>query len=211
MGGTCIHLLHGSPRFSEDLDFDNVDLSPDEFRDLAAAVRKDLQLEGYTVELSTSFKGAFRALFRFPAILFESGLTGHRQQKLLIQVDTEPQRFDYEPDDTIINRFDVFCRIHAVPVDILLAQKLYCILSQPRPLGRDFYDAVFLMGKTRANMAYLNAKLGIQRTDDLKERLLARGAELDLKQLATDIEPFVIRAQDTDRVLLFPDYIASHL
>ena len=26
MGGTCIHIIHGSPRFSEDLDFDNSDI-----------------------------------------------------------------------------------------------------------------------------------------------------------------------------------------
>ena len=208
MGGTCIHLVHGSPRFSEDLDFDNGDISPDEFGELAESVRKNLQLEGYTVELKTSFRGAFRAFFRFPAILFESGLTAHRQQKLLIQVDTESQRFDYGPDGPIINKFDVFCRIRTVPVAILLAQKFHCILARPRPLGRDFYDAVFLMGKTRANMAYLSAKLGIERADDLKDRLLVRGAELDLEQLASDVEPFLIRTQDTDRVLLFPDYIA---
>ena len=67
------------------------------------------------------------------------------------------------------------------------------------------------MGKTRANMAYLNAKVGIQSADDLKDRLLARAFELDLEQLAADIEPFVIRKQDTDRVLLFTDYIAGHL
>ena len=211
MGGTCIHLIHGSPRFSEDLDFDNADITPDEFGELAESVRKDLELEGYTVELRSSFKGAFRAFFRFPAILLESGLTGDRKQKLLIQVDSEPQRFDYEPDDIIINKFDVFCRIHAVPADVLLAQKFCCILSRPRPMGRDFYDAVFLMGKAHANMAYLRAKLGIEGTDDLKDRLLARGAELDLRQLATDIEPFVIRAQDADRVLLFPEYIAGQL
>ncbi len=40
MGGTCIHLVHGSPRFSEDLDFDNRGLSSVQFRELAtSAVR----------------------------------------------------------------------------------------------------------------------------------------------------------------------------
>ena len=73
------------------------------------------------------------------------------------------------------------------------------------------YDAVFLMGKARANMAYLSDKLGIEETGDLRGRLLARAADLDLRQLASDVEPFVVRAQDTDRVLLFPEYIAGQL
>ena len=91
MGGTCIHIIHGSPRFSEDLDFDNRGLTLEDFGDLAIRVKKDLQLEGYSVELTTKFNHAYHAHFRFPSILYESGLSGHKQQKMLIQIDTEPQ------------------------------------------------------------------------------------------------------------------------
>jgi predicted nucleotidyltransferase component of viral defense system len=93
MGGTCIHLVHGSPRFSGDLDFDNDALTALEFRKLASLVEKELRLEGYTVELETTERGAFHGYYRFPSLLHESGLTGHRTQKLLIQLDTEPQGF----------------------------------------------------------------------------------------------------------------------
>lgn len=110
IGGTCIHLIHGSPRFSEELDFDNDDLTPAEFQNLASWVENELRLEGYTVELKMTIKGAYHAYSRFPSILHESGLTGHRSQKLLIQVDTEPQGFSYEKQPVILNKFDVFCR-----------------------------------------------------------------------------------------------------
>jgi len=168
MGGACIHLVHGSPRFSEDLDFDNVELSADEFEQLAGRIRRDLDLEGYAVEVKTTLGTAFRAYFRFPLVLFESGLTGHREQKLLIRVGTEPQCFDYEPETTIINKFDVFSQIRTVPADVLLAQKIACLFTRPRAMGRDFFDTVFLKSKTEPNMQYLRSRLDIQGGQDLK-------------------------------------------
>jgi hypothetical protein len=208
MGGTCIHLVHGSPRFSEDLDFDNDALTALEFRKLASLVEKELRLEGYTVELETTERGAFHGYFRFPSIHHESGLTGHRTQKLLIQLDTEPQGFSYLKQPMILNKFDVFCRVLTVPPDILLSQKYLCILSRPPPMGRDFYDASFLMGKTAANLDYLKAKTGVRSISEVKERLINRCNELDLRELAADVEPFVIKPGDVDRVLSFTELIS---
>jgi len=211
MGGTCIHLIHGSPRFSEDLDFDNDDLSPLEFQNLASWVENELRLEGYTIELKITIKGAYHAYYRFPSILHESGLTGHRIQKLLIQVNTEPQGFLYDKQPAILNKFDVFCRILSVPLDILLSQKYFCVLARPRPMGRDFYDTSFLLGKTKANLDYLEAKIGAGSLSEVRERLIDRCKELDLRKLAADVEPFVIKPSDIDRVLLFPELVLNSL
>jgi len=211
MGGTCIHLVHGSPRFSEDLDFDNRGLSPEQFDEVASFVQKDLQLEGYTVELKTAFIGAYHGYFRFPSILYESGLTGHREQKLLIEMDTEPQQFEYGRHSVLINKFEVLCRVQVVPADILLSQKYLCIISRKRPMGRDFYDAGYLMGKTGANLLYLKDKLGIKNFDELKARLLARCKDLSLHKLAADVEPFLVNPRDAERVAFFPDLITDHL
>ena len=69
MGGTCIHIVHGSPRFSEDLDFDNQSISRHDFDVLTKKVKKSLELQGYTVELKNSYQDAFRAYLRFPGLL----------------------------------------------------------------------------------------------------------------------------------------------
>lgn len=37
---------------------------------------------------------------------------------MLIQLDAEPQNFHYDLEKTLINKFDVFMRIKAVPQDI---------------------------------------------------------------------------------------------
>jgi predicted nucleotidyltransferase component of viral defense system len=155
LGGTAIHIIHGNPRFSEDLDFDNRGLSTEEFGLIALSVRKALTLEGFEVDLDMNTEGNFRANMRFIGILQKSGITGHREEKLLIHLDAEPQYFDYEPQTTMLHAFDVFSRINVVPVDILLSQKIGCILQRPRPIGRDFHDMLFLWGKTRPNTEYL--------------------------------------------------------
>jgi predicted nucleotidyltransferase component of viral defense system len=35
LGGTCLRIIYGSARFSEDLDFDNRGLSQDDWRDMS--------------------------------------------------------------------------------------------------------------------------------------------------------------------------------
>lgn len=209
MGGTCIHILHGSPRFSEDLDFDNTGLDASRFEALVETVARAFRLEGYTVEWKVIARRALRAQLRFPSILQETGLTGHREAKLLINLDTEPQRYEYTPDRMVISKFDVITRVPSVPVSVLLAQKFHCILSRPRTMGRDFYDASYLMSKTSPDMGYLRQKLGIGTPDELRTAVLAKCRAVDLEKLAHEVDPFVIDRNDMQRVLLFEEQMTQ--
>ncbi len=207
MGGTCIHMVHGSSRFSEDLDFDNPGIDRPDFEALSQRVKRNLELQGYTVELKITYRDAFRASLRFPGLLHDGGISGHRDEKLLIQIDTEPQGIQYNPEKFILNKFDVFSRINIVPVDILAAQKIVCIFSRRRPMGRDFFDVVFLLGKSGVNFDYLDRKLAIRNKKELRDRLLLQSAQLDFNRMAKDLEPFVYSKRDVDRVLMFPEFI----
>jgi len=207
MGGTCIHIVHGSPRFSEKLDFDNPGFSRKDFEALSHKVKKILELQGYTVELKHMYQDAFRPYLRFSGLLYDSGISGHRDEKLLIQIDTEPQEVQYNPDKFMLNKFDVFSRINVVPVDILAAQKIFCIFNRSRPMGRDFFDVVFLLGKAEVNFDYLTRKMSIRNKTELRDRLLLRCAQLDFKRLAKDLEPFVYSKKEVNRVLMFPDFV----
>lgn len=207
MGGTAIHIVHGLPRFSEDLDFDNKGLAKDDFLALTKAVARKLALEGYVTEVANSFKGAFSADIKVKGVLFETGLSGHREEKILIKLDAEPQDFQYAPERVVINKFDVFSGINVVPADILLSQKLYAILMRPRAMGRDFYDALFLAGKTKPDFRYLKERAGIKDNEKLKSALLKRCAKLDFKLLAKDVEQFLFFPSDAKKVPLFPEFI----
>lgn len=209
MGGTATRIIHSNNRFSEDLDFDNLGLKEKDFEHLAKLIQRKLKLEGYATEVRNVFKGAYRCYIRIADVLFENGLSNHKQEKLLIQLDTEPQGFEYQPEKVIVNKFDVFLRINVVPVDILLSQKIYAIFRRKRAMGRDFYDAVFLFGKTAPNFDYLKFKLKIRDRADLKNRLLLKCKDLDFKHLARDTESFLFVPSDSKKVLFFYDYIKS--
>jgi predicted nucleotidyltransferase component of viral defense system len=207
MGGTAIHIVHGLPRFSEDLDFDNKGLAKAAFSSLIQAVARKLTIEGYLVETGISFKAAFSADIKIVDILFNEGLSGHRGEKILIKLDAEPQNFKYSSERVVINKFDVFTGINVVPIDILLAQKFYAILARKRAMGRDFYDALFLAGKAKPNFAYLKARAGIADKEALKRALLERCSKLDFKLLSRDVEQFIFSPDDAKKILLFIEYV----
>lgn len=211
MGGTCIHIVHGSPRFSEDLDFDNHNLTQPEFETLSQGVKRALELQGYPVELKLTYGNAFHAFLRFPDVLQDNHISGRRDEKLLIQIDTEPQGVRYRPDKFLLSKFDVFSRINTVPADILVSQKILCIFNRSRPMGRDFLDVIYLLGKSGVDYAYLAQKMAVHDSSELKERLLIRCAQLDFSLLTKDIEPFVYSKKDVERVLFFMDFVKQVL
>lgn len=211
LGGTALRIVHGNSRFSEDLDFDNFGLKETEFDDISHYIQKELVLEGYEVEIRNVYKGAFRCYLRIPRLLFDNKLSGYEEEKILIQLDTVPHNFPYEPEKVLLNKFDVFTEIRVTPIDIILSQKIYAIFNRKTKKGRDFYDVVFLFSKTSPRYEYLEAKAQIPNGTILSEKLLKLIAGLDMVALAKDVEPFLFRAEDADRVRLFGNFIEQKL
>lgn len=208
MGGTCLRIVHGNNRFSEDLDFDNFKIEEAAFEQVAEVIQKELSKEGYVVEMKTVYKGAYHCHIRFPELLYKEGLSGHLEEKILIQLDTEPQNFDFTPERYLINRFDVFTQILITPKDLLLAQKFYAVLNRPRNKGRDFFDIVFLLSLIdRPNYDYLKMKLDVTNAAELKARILERCSELDMQEMARDVAPFLFNPADVKKIVFFSDYI----
>ena len=211
LGGTCLRIVHGNSRFSEDLDFDNTGLDEPAFTSIAELIKKQFELEGYEVEMKTVFKGAYHCYIRFPELLFKEGLSGYREEKILIQLDTEPQHFEFVPERYILNRFDVFAQINITPLDILLAQKFYAILNRTRNKGRDFFDVIFLLSLVdKPNYDYLRQKMKIGTPEALKEAVLARCAAINMQEMAKDVQPFLFNPADARKVTLFSEIIRQH-
>jgi len=183
IGGTNLRILHQIQRFSEDLDFDCFNLSREEFMNLTDMVLNRLSQEGINVEADDKEKDkklvAFRRNIVFPGLLFELGFTGHREKKLLIEIESEPHNYEYEPEKPIIQKFNVFTQIFAPSPSILLSMKTGAVLERGK--GRDYYDFIFLSGKTDPDFGYLEAKFGITNFTDLYERILKSCQETDFK------------------------------
>lgn len=209
LGGTALRIIYNNGRFSEDLDFDNFKLTEEQFADLANEIKKGLELQGYEVEIKNVFKGAYRSYIRMPKVLFDNEISDLQEEKIMIQIDTVPHAFDYQKDSKILNKFDVFTQIFTTPIDILLSQKIFAALNRSRAKGRDFFDIVFLMPKTKPNYQYLEEKLGIMNGKELKESLLEKTTDLNFEDLAKDIEPFLINSDESKKVKMFREYIQS--
>lgn len=209
MGGTCLRIVYGTSRFSEDLDFDNFNLSMKEFEELSSIVKNELQLEGYNVETKVVSKKAFRCYVRIPQLLFMNDVSAFKDEKIMIQIDTESQGFNYEPELQLINKFDIFTKIQVTPKEILLSQKLWAILNRKVLKGRDLYDVTFLYSFTKPNFDYLKLKAGIENVKQLKEALIDRIKNQDLKRTAEDVQPFLINPNDKKRILEFREFIRT--
>jgi predicted nucleotidyltransferase component of viral defense system len=209
MGGTCLRIVFGTNRFSEDLDFDNFGLTTIEFESLSGIVAKHLEDEGYTVEIKTVHKGAFRCYIRIPGLLFDNNLSNYEEEKILIQLDTEAQKFDYQPEGFLLNKFDVLSKIYYTPVPILLSQKLWAILNRKTPKGRDYYDVMHLFGLAQPDYRYLTMKAGIKDVHELRKSLLAKLKSVDLKMLARDVAAFLIQPNEVKRIELFPEFVKN--
>jgi len=211
LGGTAIKICYGGRRFSEDLDFDNFNLTEEEFREMSIKIQKELSLEGYEVEIRNVFKGAFRCYIKIPDILFQNMISPYNDEKLMIQIDTMPHHFKYTPTITLLQKFDVFRNIKSTPIDIILSQKVAAILERKRTKGRDFYDLVYLMGLTDFNFDYLKQKLNIKDKKGLKKTLLDFCENLNFKELTADVLPFLINQDEQDYILNFKEYIEQKL
>jgi len=206
IGGTALRIIYENSRFSEDIDFDNFGLTEAEFKELSKEIKKKLELEGYKVEIRQIYKQAFHCYVRFPDILYENKLSPHKQEKILVQMDTLSQGFDYQSERKMLNKFDVFTHIKSAPLDLLLSQKLLAALERKRAKGRDFYDVVFLLSKIRPNYNYLKQKLNIANAQSLKKTMIKRYKGLDFKQLANDVRPFLFFEKDTKKIEQFKEF-----
>ena len=97
-----------------------------------------------------------------------------------------------------------------MPADILLSQKIFAVFNRPRNKGRDFYDIVFLLGKKiKPNYKYLEQKINIATSTELKKKLTDKLSSIDFNEMSDDVRPFLFNSLDDKKVLLFDKYISQ--
>lgn len=210
IGGTNLRLIHGIDRFSEDLDFDCKELSEDEFLTMTDNVVQYLRqnnLEVETRDKPNPKLTAYRRNLYFPQMLFDLGLTGHRDERLLLKIEAQDQGVLYQPIVANVNRMGFFFSIQVPPVDVLCAMKFSAILARQK--GRDFYDAIFLLSKTKPNMDFMHARTGIASIEELKTTVLERLKGIDFNQKRRDFMHLLVNESNADRILQFPEVIAA--
>lgn len=211
IGGTCLRMVHGTLRFSEDLDFDSMGCTAEEWAMLEGIVRHHMEANGFEVETQTVSRQAWHCYLRFPGLLYQEGLSGYQQQKILIQIDMEPQQYSFQPELVMLNKFDVFTEILVAPVSLLMSQKCHAILNRKRNKGRDFYDLSFLMSKqVQPDWDFLAIKDGLHDPQALRHALVAHCRTINMREMADDVAPFLFNTADVNRVLHFEKMVQSY-
>ena len=208
-GGTCLRKCwFPGYRFSEDLDFDCNDLSENEFATMADDVQRFLQRSGFNVESRNRENArltAFRRNLYFPELLFNMGLTGHRNARFLLKLEAQDQKVDYETATEFIKGCGFFFPF-PVPTDaVLCAMKIAAMLARNK--GRDYYDVMFLMAQTEPDYAFLTNRCGIRNKEELKSAVHESLQSVDLRQKQRDFEHLLFHRANSRKILYFADFM----
>lgn len=208
IGGTNLRLVKGIDRFSEDLDFDCKGLVEEDFKEMADKVLRHLRRNGLNAELKNQENKklkAFRSSIYFPELLFQLGLTAHRDERFLIKIECQDQKVLYKPVVANIKGCGFYFPFPVPPDAVLCSMKIAAMLSRQK--GRDFYDVMFLLAITGPDFNFLSERCGIQHMKQLKKTTADLLKTLDMKAKSRDFEHLLFSRQNSSRILRFGDFM----
>jgi predicted nucleotidyltransferase component of viral defense system len=210
IGGTCLRLVKGIDRFSEDLDFDCKGLSKEEFFAMSEDVIAFLRRHGLKVETrdkETRRLAAFRRGLHFPELPFELGLSGHREERFLLKLEAQDQEIGYTPTTAFVKGCGLFFPFPVPPDGVMCAMKIAAMLARGK--GRDFYDVMFLLAQTQPDYGLLAARCGICNLQELKAAAETCVRSVDLRQKQRDFEHLLFHRENSRRILRVGEFIQS--
>jgi predicted nucleotidyltransferase component of viral defense system len=208
IGGTNLRLIKGIDRFSEDLDFDCKNFTEEEFNEMTGSVLLYLERQGIKPETRENINKqlkAYRKNILFPELLFEMNLSGHREERFLIKIECQDQQVIYAPQKVNIKGCGFYFPFPVPSDGVLTAMKLSALISRQK--GRDFYDAMFLLGQSKPDYDFLATRCGIHNITELKTGLLSLVSSVNLEQKARDFEHLLFDKRNGARIMGFKEYV----
>jgi len=202
-GGTALRFIYNIKRFSEDLDFSlSSNAKNYDFLELLEMAKREFRLSGYNLDIKYSTeKNVNSAFFKFPGLLFEYGLSLHKEEKISIKVeiDTNPPEGG-EVKVNLYNSTFMFYLLH-YNLPSLFAGKLHALLCRKYTKGRDWYDLVWYLTNfkdLKPNFVMLknaikqvcNNEINIE-DKDWKNVLKGKVKEIDMEKVKKDVYRFL--------------------
>jgi predicted nucleotidyltransferase component of viral defense system len=199
-GGTCLHVIFGLNRLSEDLDFDNnskIDLAslPN---DLQALFQKSFGYKEATVKTQSSEQGILRITMKFP-VLQELGVSPYPNEALHLKVEVSAHKQISVLQNTPVFYFGRSFVPSHFSLETMMAGKMIACLERNFQRGRegafikgrDFYDLLWYMQKGIRPLEEKLAKDG-RKSYTAKSAMLALQKKVETIQvadLAVDLFP----------------------
>lgn len=202
LGGTALRILHGLPRYSEDLDFSSAGKPACDFTALMKKTKEELSLAGYKVEIFADKENAVNSAFiKFGELMYEAGISPLKNQKfsIKIEIDTNPPE-GASLQTGIVNKYFPISFL-SYDLQSLFAGKFHALLSRKYAKGRDFFDLGWYLSKWKdifPNFVLLQNALKQSRW---KGNFPAQGTwKVFLREVVEKTEWKIVR-QDTERFL----------
>lgn len=205
-GGSCLRVVYGLNRLSEDLDLDNsagVDLSP-LGKDLADFFRVSLGSPAAEVKSQQGRGGILRLTVRLP-VLYELGLSPHPNESLHLKVEiSHHKQIAVVQHTPVFSLGRSFVPAHFSLETIMAAKMLACLersfhhgRDEVFIKGRDFYDLLWLMQRGVWPLEEKLAKEGKHgyTVPAAMQALKEKVAALPVQALAVDLFPLFEHSQ----------------
>ncbi|NLE83530.1 MAG: nucleotidyl transferase AbiEii/AbiGii toxin family protein [Chloroflexi bacterium] len=197
-GGTCLHIIYGLNRLSEDIDLDNsdmVDLSMLE-SDLLNYFQSYIGYPQVAAKTQVGEWGVRRTTLKFP-VLYELGLSAHTGEALHLKVEVSQH-----PQVSIVQKTPVlqFGRSYVAShfsLETMMAGKLIACLErdfhkgESTVKGRDYYDILWFMQQKIVPLEEKLARDGKRpyTTQSALAMLDEKVQKINLNDLAADLLP----------------------
>ena len=225
-GGTCLHMIYGLNRLSEDIDLDGgdgVDLSNLE-NDLLTYFRANVSYAEVTAKTQIGEWGVRRTTLKFP-VLYALGLTSHINEALHLKVEISQHK-----QISILRRTPVFLfgksfvAAHFSRETMMAGKMLACLErtfqknERESFKGRDYYDLLWFMQQKIEPLEEKLIRDGRQsyRTQSAMKLLSEKVDEITISDLAEDLLPLFEQRSFIEAWLQafkenFKDYVKNYL
>ncbi|KKS95199.1 MAG: hypothetical protein UV75_C0009G0030 [Candidatus Giovannonibacteria bacterium GW2011_GWA1_43_15] len=215
IGGTSLRLLRGLDRFSEDLDFDNLNLTSKQIEILFQDISSQLNREGFEAYCTIKNKsGSGIGDIKFEKLLFELKISAHQDEKLSIKINYTTPKQKPVTELVPITRFGFVQNVVTNTMDILLAQKMRAIFQRKDLQPRDFYDVIwFLSQNIRPNDEILHG-IDIENGAEAFKKLLKifeKNVKPNLASFKARLLPFLINEEKLSYLDLFGNIIEKQI
>ena len=219
-GGTALRILHGLPRFSEDLDFTLFEKNQNfNLEQYFSSIVDEFEALGITIDISQKVKKDFKS--DIASAFLKNGTAIHtlniqtndignildgvhsgKKLKIKFEVDTNPPlKFQTESKTLLLPKtFNVI----TMTLPNLYAGKMHAVLCRKwasRVKGRDWFDYEwYVKRKTNLNLEHLQERMyesGDLKKDIIldeklfKELMYKRIDELDVEVAIKEVSPFI--------------------
>lgn len=196
IGGTSLRILKNLDRFSEDLDFDNLELSYQEIKRLFTKIFLDFKKENLKVDFSfKKTNGSGIGSFKFPGLLFDLGISADKNERLNIKINYTTPRVKPETEVVILKRFGFLQPVITNTKSYLLSQKIRAALTRKDSQPRDFYDIVWLLSYRIGPHPKLFSEMKVKTEKELFKKLAdvyKRKVKPNIKDFKKKLRPFLL-------------------